>query len=565
MSFRRALLLAAGKGSRLGELVAQRPKPMLRVRGKPVLERHVEQLAAAGVREIWINLHHQGGVIREHFGDGSRWAVRIQYSEEPELLGASGALKRLEREFAGECFFVVYGDNLAACDYRALAEAHQPEALLTMALFHRDEVGSSGIAELGEDGRILRFLEKPGPGERFSHWVHAGILAASPELLALLPEGASDFGRDVIPRLLDSGWLVRGYVLKEPVYGIDTPEMLSAVDVLGVAVAGAGLMGARRASVAGADPGCRLAWVVDADPQRAQQVAAGGAQTGVDWKAAIEDPGVDVVVVSTPNHLLAPIARAALEAGKHVLVEKPAARSAAELEPLVELAGRRRLVLKTGFTYRFHPAIRRAHELARSGEIGKILHLAARHGHGGRLGLEKEWRADPAVAGGGQLLDQGVHLIDLFRWITGQEIASAQATVTTEFWPIAPLEDTAFCLLRTASGTPCSLQVSLVEWKNRFELEITGERGALRVEGLGGSFGPERLTIIRRAEQFGVPEVETVEFPNPEECWVTEWAEFTSAVRQGRASLGDGRDSLAALRVVEACYRSGREGTTVWC
>lgn len=553
----KALVLAAGQGTRLGHLTDAIPKPMLRVRGKPVLERHVEQLAAAGVEEIWINLHHQPEVIAAYFEDGSRWGARIRYSREETLLGTAGAVKRLAKDLAGGDFFVVYGDNLAACDYGALAAGHQPGTLLTVALFHRDEAGASGIAELSQDGRILRFVEKPPPDGRVGHWINAGIYVVSPDLLPLLPDGASDFGRDAIPALLAAGREVRGFVLPQPVEGIDTPELLAAADVLGVAVIGAGRMGSRRAAVVEQSAGCRLLWVIDADPERARQPG--------EWTDAVADPRVDCVVVSTPNHLLAPMARAALQAGKHVLVEKPAARSAGELEPLVELAGRKRLILKAGFNYRFHPAIRRAHEILRGGELGRLLYAAARHGHGGRMGLEREWRADPARAGGGQLLDQGVHLIDLFRWFAGEELASALAIVATRFWPMQPLEDTAFCLLRTTSGVPCSLQVSLMEWKNRFQLELVAERGSLLVEGLGGSYGPERLTIVRRPEQFGVPAIESAEFDNPEQCWAAEWEEFVAAVREGRRPLGDGADSLAALRAVEACYQSSREQRAVPC
>ncbi len=566
MSFRKALLLAAGRGSRLGPATEQVPKPMLRVRGRPLLARHVEQLVAAGVEEIWINLHYRGGVIRDYFRDGSGWGARIRYSEEDTLLGTAGALKRLEGEFSGGDFFVVYGDNLGACDYRALAAAHRPGTLLTIAVCHQDEVAASGITELADDGRILRFLEKPPPGEQFSHWVNAGFCAASPALLPLLPAGVSDFGHDVIPQLLATGRVIRGFRLAAAVEGIDTPERLAAADLLGVAVIGAGRMGARRAGIIRESPGCRLLWVVDPDAERAQQLAGRcGAQICAEWTEVFADPRVDCAIVATTNDLLASISRAALQAGKHVLVEKPAARHAAELEPLLEVAARRRLVLKSGFNYRFHPAIRRARELLQAGAIGRLLHLSARHGHGGRLGLEQEWRADPARAGGGQLLDQGSHLVDLFRWFANEEIASAQATVTTEFWPIQPLEDAAWCLLRTSSGVACSLHVSLVEWKNRFQFEAVGERGSLAVEGLGGSYGPERLTIIRRPPEFGMPEVETVTFDNPEQCWADEWAEFVAAVREDRPPLGDGRDSLAALRVIEACYRSSRESRTVEC
>lgn len=557
MSFRKALLLAAGQGTRLGAATREVPKPMLRVRGRPVLERHVEQLAAAGVQDLWINLYHQGQVIEDYFGDGKRWGVHLRYSRETTLLGTSGALKKLESEFRDGPFFVVYADNVGSCDYAALAQAHLPGTLLTVALCHQDDVSQSGIAELAAGGRIVRFVEKPAPGQEFSHWVNAGFYAASPELLSLLPPGVSDFGRDVIPRLLAEGLAVRGYCLPAPVEGIDTPEMLQSADVLRVAVIGAGRMGARRAAVARA-AGCRVEWVVDPQTELAEKVAQ-GARVSAAWPVAVQDPQVDCVIVSTPNHLLAPVSRAAVEARKHVLVEKPAARSAAELEPVVALAARQGVVCKAGFNYRFHPAIHRAQALLRAGEIGRLLHLIARHGHGGRLGLEKEWRADPSIAGGGQLLDQGVHLLDLCRWFAGEEFTKVQAVVATEFWPVAPLEDTAFCLLRTPSGVAASVLVSLVEWKNKFHFEAVGERGSLLVEGLGGSYGPERLTVLRRPPEFGVPQVETTEFENPERCWADEWAEFTAAIREGRRPLGDISDSLAVLRLVEACYRAGRE------
>jgi predicted dehydrogenase len=564
--FAKALVLAAGRGSRLGISTGQVPKPMLRVRGKRLLERHIEQLAEAGVGEIWINLHYQAGIIRDYFGSGERWGIRIRYSYEPVLLGTAGALKNLEREFSGGDFFIVYGDNLASCEYRALARAHLPGTLLTMAVNHNDEVAASGIVDLAPDGRIVRFLEKPAPAEQFSHWVNAGIFAASPSLLPLLPAGVSDFGRDVIPKLLAEGRMVRGFVLPVAVEGVDTPEMLARADVLGVAIVGCGLMGLRRAAVAARSPGCRVLWMIDKDEQRARAASElYHAQAGAEASQAIQDPRVDCVVVSTSNDQLATVARASLARGKHVLVEKPAARCPAELEPLLSLSAEKRTVLKAGFNYRFHPAIRRAYDLLRAGKIGRLLHIVARHGHGGRLGLEHEWRADPAVSGGGELLDQGVHVIDLFRWFSGEELAAAQAAVATEFWPIHPLEDAAFCLFRTASGVHCSLIVSLLEWKNRFQFELVGERGSLAVEGLGGSYGPETLTIIERPEQFGAPQVETVVFEHPEQCWADEWAEFLSAIREERPPLGDGRDSLAALRAVEACYRSSCEERAVLC
>jgi len=207
--------------------------------------------------------------------------------------------------------------------------------------------------------------------------------------------------------------------------------------------------------------------------------------------------------------------------------------------------------------------MQRAKALVESGTIGRLLHGTARHGHGGRQGLANEWRARPEMAGGGELLDQGVHLIDLVRWFAADDIRSVQAVLTTEFWRIQPLEDHAFCWLQTTRGAWYSVETSLTQWKNLFYFELVGELGTLVIEGLGGSYGPERLTRILRPESFGVPVVETQEFSNPDDCWRAQWEEFILAVRLGRDPTGSGADSLAALRVVEAAKRSSKDHTEI--
>jgi predicted dehydrogenase len=203
--------------------------------------------------------------------------------------------------------------------------------------------------------------------------------------------------------------------------------------------------------------------------------------------------------------------------------------------------------------------MQRAKALLEAGAIGRLLHGAARHGHGGRLGLENEWRARPEVAGGGELLDQGVHLIDLVRWFSSDEVVGVEAALRTDFWPIQPLEDHALAWLELRGGSRFSLEVSLTQWKNLFSFEVVGERGTIVMEGLGGSYGPEKLTLIRRPEQFGEPKVETENFDNPEQCWAAQWQSMERAIRCGEPVNGDAADSLACLRVVEACRRSSTE------
>lgn len=217
--------MAAGRGERLRPLTDDRPKPMLPIGGKPVLERNLDLLIAAGIREVAINTHHRPEVVERHFGDGSRLGIAITYSREPTLLGTAGAARRLRAYLGGDDFLVVYGDNVSTIDLSALVRVHRErDADLTLALFRRDDACASGIAELDGEDRITRFLEKPRADEVFSPWVNAGYLVARPWILDVLPEGPSDFGRDAFPALLARKARMYGYRMTEALDWIDSPD-----------------------------------------------------------------------------------------------------------------------------------------------------------------------------------------------------------------------------------------------------------------------------------------------------------------------------------------------------
>jgi NDP-sugar pyrophosphorylase family protein len=221
------MLLAAGEGQRLRPFTNDRPKPMLPLGGKPLIEHNVLLLARHGCLEIAINLHYRPEVIRAHFGDGSGFGVKIRYSKEAELLGTAGAVKRLEEFFKGGTFLVLFGDNFTDCRLDRLLAMHRDRrADCTVAVFHREDVGASGIVEMEEDGRVRRFLEKPAPDQVFSQWVNAGVLAVEPSVLDWIPAGqACDFGRDVFPALLAGGRPVYAYPMRdERLLWIDSPE-----------------------------------------------------------------------------------------------------------------------------------------------------------------------------------------------------------------------------------------------------------------------------------------------------------------------------------------------------
>lgn len=196
---------------------------MVPLGGRPLLEYTVEWLAYCGIREMVINVHHQPQVIRQHFGDGARWGVRIRYSYEEVLLGTAGALKAVE-SFFDKTFLVWYGDNLCRLDVAGMAAFHQAKGgIATLALHPRTDATASGIVALDDDGRVLRFAEKPREDEVFSHLVNAGIYILEPDILGYIPADTTcDFGGDVFPALLEAGAEIYGYLLRAPLFWVDT-------------------------------------------------------------------------------------------------------------------------------------------------------------------------------------------------------------------------------------------------------------------------------------------------------------------------------------------------------
>ncbi len=245
---------------------------------------------------------------------------------------------------------------------------------------------------------------------------------------------------------------------------------------MNVAIIGCGLIGQKRADALGEQ---NLVTAVDISLAKAAEVARtwSGASACSHWQDVVTRPDVDIVIISTTNDSLAPIALAAVEAGKHVLVEKPAARSAHELEPVVKAAARSKVKVKVGFNLRYHPSLRKAKELVDAGALGPLMFIRGRYGHGGRIGYEREWRSDPGIAGGGELLDQGIHLIDLSRWFLG-EFVHLDGFINTYYWDM-PVEDNAFLLLKTSARQVAWLHATCTEWKNMFSFEIYGHKGKL--------------------------------------------------------------------------------------
>ena len=319
------------------------------------------------------------------------------------------------------------------------------------------------------------------------------------------------------------------------------------------AIIGCGLIGKKR--LTGLPASSKLVVACDTNPARAGELVklAGTGRAVADYRQAVADPRVDAVIVATVNAALAEVSAAAIRVGKPVLVEKPAGISVRQIDGLIALAGKHGVCIRAGFNHRYHPAFLKAQEIFESGAMGDLMFIRARYGHGGRVGYDKEWRADPKLSGGGELIDQGVHLIDLASWFLGR-FTKVDGHVTTCFWNM-PVEDNAFLNLHTAKGQTAWLHVSCSEWKNLFSFEIYGRNAKLHIEGLGGSYGVEKLYHYQMKPEMGPPDTKLYEFPGPDESWRIELAEFEANVRGERAPAANLAEARAALRVVEKIYR----------
>lgn len=323
-----------------------------------------------------------------------------------------------------------------------------------------------------------------------------------------------------------------------------------------VAIIGCGFIGHKRARALPRD--WSLVLCCDQARERADNLARSypGAEVTTDANLATTSARVDVVIVATTHDVLADLATLAVKAGKHVLLEKPGARCAAELDPVAVAARSTGALVHVGFNHRYHRAFRKAREILATGALGEPMFVRARYGHGGRLGYDKEWRAAPQSSGGGEAIDQGVHLIDLARWFLG-DFVKVQGAAPTFYWNM-PVEDNAFFLLSTAHGQIAFLHASWTEWKNLFSFEFFGRNGKLEVSGLGGSYGTERLSHFQMLPAMGPPETTIFEYPAADDSWEVEMAEFAEDIRLQRQPSPGVADAQATLKIAEQVLKERR-------
>lgn len=335
---------------------------------------------------------------------------------------------------------------------------------------------------------------------------------------------------------------------------------------------GAGSIGGVRARALEASPHCDLVAVVDPDTVRAQRVARRtGALVFDDLRRLLDAGTVDAVVLSTPPSFHEPMALEALDAGLHVLCEKPLAPSVGACRRMVERARSAGRTLACGFNHRYFPAFRRVREAVESGEIGDLAHVRAFAGHVGLPELHLAWQTDPGVMGGGALMDNGIHLLDLTRSILG-EVAVVSGYASEQVWQRRGCEDNAFALLRSPTGQIATLHASWTEWRGyRLWLAAYGTRGA------AWAYYAPMLGMVVRLDELGgrarrrfhcYPQVNLMEKLRSWKwtvlrTFIEEFRDFRGLVEGRRGTLAEGFDGFRAVEMAQAVYRSSADERAV--
>lgn len=320
------------------------------------------------------------------------------------------------------------------------------------------------------------------------------------------------------------------------------------------AIVGCGVIGSRRAEFL--PQGMEL--VAAFDPAQSKAEALKKFSPSLKVMSSLEETlkllGLECVFVAGINSVLSSTAQAALLAGLHVMVEKPASRSVLELKSLQNPHNK---IFKIGFNHRFHPAYEDLCKELAAHPDDSIMMIRASYGNGSRLGFEKEWRANPELSGGGELLDQGVHVLDLAGNLL-PDLKVLAGLSRTQFWQM-PVDDNTWGWLGTPKGQTFSFHVSSSEWKNEFRFEVYTQRRKYQWIGLGKSYGPETLTIFKMKPEMGPPDVEKREYPAEDLSWLKENTNFMNAILKKEKALGVYEDALKVMAWVDEIYKESSE------
>lgn len=331
-----------------------------------------------------------------------------------------------------------------------------------------------------------------------------------------------------------------------------------------VAIIGMGKMGRIRKKIIDEHPGFELTTICDLNEQISNDYPGVSCETN--WLKVL-DQKPDAVMVCTYNNVIPDIVCTALEKGIHVFCEKPPGRSVSDVQRMIECEEKAKdKVLKFGFNHRFHYGIMEAKAIIDSGRYGRLLWARGLYGKAGGLSFENSWRSDQDLAGGGILLDQGIHMLDLLCYFMG-DFVEVKSYVENAYWKSIPLEDNAFALLKTKDNKVAMLHSSATHWKHKFSLDLYMEDGYLCVNGILSStrsYGEESITFARKqfedkTSAMGKPREEIIYF-DQDDSWQHEIEEFYRCI-QGKdsVSVGNSQDALRVMKLIEKIYEAGRE------
>jgi len=324
---------------------------------------------------------------------------------------------------------------------------------------------------------------------------------------------------------------------------------------LNVGIAGYGVVGKRRRQVIDQHPNLRTIALCDQNFKESGEMSD-GVCCYTHYKQLLEEP-LDILFVSLPNYMAAEVTIAGLESGLHVFCEKPPGRSISDVKRVVEVEKRHPdLLLKYGFNHRYHDSVREAMRIVKSGELGEIVNMRGVYGKSKIIPFSGGWRAERSCAGGGILLDQGIHMVDLMGLFCG-EFTDVKSFVSNSYWN-HDVEDNAYALMRDKKGRVAMLHSSATQWQHLFSLNISLTEGYLELQGiLSGtkSYGEEKLTIGRKSESdTGTARKEEIIFLE-DNSWRDEIYEFADAIAEnGVIGYGNSADALNIMKLVYRIY-----------
>ena len=323
--------------------------------------------------------------------------------------------------------------------------------------------------------------------------------------------------------------------------------------IFNIGIIGCGLIGKKRADNLGKRG--RLIACADINIKNAQLVSNKDKKIQVfkDWKKLLKIKELDIVIIATVHNQMSRILLEAIKMGKHVFIEKPASISLIMLRSIIEKNKVLKRKIRVGYNHRFLSAIIKSKELLEKNTLGNLMFIKASYGHGGRSGYDKEWRMNPKISGGGELIDQGSHLIDLSEFFFGK-IVKTEGTLRDFFWK-KKVDDNAFLTLKFKNNLISFLHVSCTEWKNNFLFEIYGTKGKLRIEGKGGSYGKEILKLYKMNRKNTYPKIFSWKFSKKDHSWSRELNEFYKDIQFNRNSNPGLQQALSVLRTIKKIYK----------